>query len=144
MEKFVEVAKAMGLTELCFLYTEKTKEFKTDKLKVSRGVVCKIKEISKFKKYDYYMVNVDGENIPKMIKNSKVTLFGFENIGKYDFMHHRNSGMNQVTAKLLTEYKKDIIVSFKENGEERRKEVKNICRKLGVEVEVKQMRLVIG
>jgi UDP-GlcNAc:undecaprenyl-phosphate GlcNAc-1-phosphate transferase len=38
----------------------------------------------------------------------------------------------------------EIIVSFKENGEERRKEVKNICRKLGVEVEVKQMRLVIS
>ena len=38
----------------------------------------------------------------------------------------------------------EIIVSFKENGEERRREVKNICRKLGVEVAVKQMRLVIG
>jgi UDP-GlcNAc:undecaprenyl-phosphate GlcNAc-1-phosphate transferase len=38
----------------------------------------------------------------------------------------------------------EIIISFKLNGEERRKEVKNLCRKLGVEVEVKQMRLVIG
>lgn len=38
----------------------------------------------------------------------------------------------------------EIIVSFKQNGEERRKEIKNLCRKLGVEVEVKQMRLVIG
>ena len=38
----------------------------------------------------------------------------------------------------------EIIVSFKQNGEERRKEVKNLCRQLGVEVEVKQMRLVIN
>jgi UDP-GlcNAc:undecaprenyl-phosphate GlcNAc-1-phosphate transferase len=38
----------------------------------------------------------------------------------------------------------EVIVSFKQNGEERRKEVKKICRKLGVEVDVKQMRLMIG
>jgi UDP-GlcNAc:undecaprenyl-phosphate GlcNAc-1-phosphate transferase len=38
----------------------------------------------------------------------------------------------------------EIIISFKQNGEERRKEVKNLCRSLGAEVEVTQMKLVIS
>jgi UDP-GlcNAc:undecaprenyl-phosphate GlcNAc-1-phosphate transferase len=38
----------------------------------------------------------------------------------------------------------EIIVSFKQNGEEKRKEVKDLCRKLGMEVDVKQMKLVIS
>jgi hypothetical protein len=37
-----------------------------------------------------------------------------------------------------------IIVSFREGGEEKSREVKNLCRRLGLEVEVKRMRLLIG
>ena len=38
----------------------------------------------------------------------------------------------------------EIIVSFKENAEERKRDVKNLCRHLDTEVEVTQMRLVIS
>ena len=38
----------------------------------------------------------------------------------------------------------EIIVSFKHNNEEKRKEVKNLCRSMDAEVEVTQMRLVIS
>ncbi len=53
-------------------------------------------------------------------------------------------GLGGLEAVIRKHNIQEIIVSFKQNGEERRKEVKNLCRKLGVEVEVKQMRLVIG
>jgi UDP-GlcNAc:undecaprenyl-phosphate GlcNAc-1-phosphate transferase len=38
----------------------------------------------------------------------------------------------------------EIIISFKQDGENKRKEVKDLCRSLGAEVEVKQMKLVIS
>ncbi len=38
---------------------------------------------------------------------------------------------------------KQIIISFKLNGEEKRKEIKDLCEDLGLEVEVSQMKLVI-
>jgi len=39
---------------------------------------------------------------------------------------------------------KEIIVSFKEDGAEKKKEVRNLCLAMGVEVDIKQMRLVIN
>ena len=50
-------------------------------------------------------------------------------------------GLEEIIKKYNVQ---EIIVSFKLNGEEKRKEVKNLCRSLGLEVEVTQMRLVIG
>ncbi len=38
----------------------------------------------------------------------------------------------------------EIIISFKQDGEKKRKEVKDLCRSLGAEVEVKQMKLMIS
>jgi len=37
-----------------------------------------------------------------------------------------------------------IIISFKLNGEEKRKEIKDLCKSLGLDVEVVQMKLVIS
>jgi UDP-GlcNAc:undecaprenyl-phosphate GlcNAc-1-phosphate transferase len=39
---------------------------------------------------------------------------------------------------------KEIIVSFKENGGEKKKEIKNLCERIGAEVEVKRMKLIIS
>jgi FlaA1/EpsC-like NDP-sugar epimerase len=39
---------------------------------------------------------------------------------------------------------KEIIVSFKENSEEKKKDLTALCQKTGVEVEVKEMKLVIS
>jgi UDP-GlcNAc:undecaprenyl-phosphate GlcNAc-1-phosphate transferase len=39
---------------------------------------------------------------------------------------------------------KEVIVSFKENGLEKKKEIRNLCIKMGAEVEVKQMQLILS
>ena len=39
---------------------------------------------------------------------------------------------------------KEVIVSFKENGGEKKREIRNLCDRIGVEVEVRQMRLIIS
>lgn len=53
-------------------------------------------------------------------------------------------GQEGLESVIKKHHIQEVIVSFKQHGEERSKEVKNLCRKLGVEVEVKQMKLVIG
>ncbi len=39
---------------------------------------------------------------------------------------------------------KEVIVSFKENGVEKKREIRNLCDRIGAEVEVRQMRLIIS
>jgi UDP-GlcNAc:undecaprenyl-phosphate GlcNAc-1-phosphate transferase len=39
---------------------------------------------------------------------------------------------------------KEIIVSFKEDGGEKKREIRKLCDRMGVEVEVRQMRLIIS
>ena len=38
---------------------------------------------------------------------------------------------------------KEIIISFKENSSEKKREIKRLCEVMGVEVDVKEMRLTI-
>ena len=49
--------------------------------------------------------------------------------------------MGEIINKYLI---KEIIVSFKENSEQKKKELKALCLRMGLEVEVKEMKLVIG
>jgi len=38
---------------------------------------------------------------------------------------------------------KEIIISFKENRSEKKKEIKRLCEVMGAEVDIKEMRLTI-
>ena len=53
-------------------------------------------------------------------------------------------GQEDLEKIIRKHHVKEIIVSFKENGTEKRKEIKNLCLKMGTEVDVKQMRLTIS
>jgi UDP-GlcNAc:undecaprenyl-phosphate GlcNAc-1-phosphate transferase len=47
-------------------------------------------------------------------------------------------------ARLIQKHDiREVIVSFKENGTEKKREIKNLCLKMGAEVDVKQMQLTI-
>ncbi len=48
------------------------------------------------------------------LKKNIDIVYGFEESNRKDFIHHRNSGMNHVLAKILHE--KDIIVAFSFNS----------------------------
>jgi FlaA1/EpsC-like NDP-sugar epimerase len=46
---------------------------------------------------------------------------------------------------IITKYDvREIIVSFKRNGPEKKKEVEGICARMGLDVTVSRMRLIIG
>ena len=54
-------------------------------------------------------------------------------------------GGQEELSKIVKRYDiKEIIVSFKNNGDTKKKEVRNLCTNIGVEVEVVQMKLMIG
>ncbi|MFC1866643.1 glycosyl transferase [Thermodesulfobacteriota bacterium] len=54
-------------------------------------------------------------------------------------------GGKEYLEEVIRKYEiKEIIVSFKKNGAERKKEIHKICLKMGVELKVEQMKLVIS
>jgi len=54
-------------------------------------------------------------------------------------------GGQECLEKIIKKHNiEEIIVSFKKNGKEKRKEVNNLCRTMNVDVAVTQMRLVIS
>jgi UDP-GlcNAc:undecaprenyl-phosphate GlcNAc-1-phosphate transferase len=99
-----------------------------------------------------YGAGIGGQMAMREIETNRdlgLTLVGFidDNPRKQrsKIMGYPVFGGQEGLDRVITKHNiQEIIVSFKQHGEERRKEVKNLCRKLGVEVEVKQMRLVIG
>ena len=52
-------------------------------------------------------------------------------------------GQEDLKALILKHGIKEIIISFKENGLEKKREIRNLCLGLGVEVEVRHMKLML-
>jgi UDP-GlcNAc:undecaprenyl-phosphate GlcNAc-1-phosphate transferase len=47
--------------------------------------------------------------------------------------------------EIIKKYKiKEVIISFKENGLEKKKEIRSLCVNMGAEVEIKQMQLILS
>lgn len=89
---------------------------------------------------------IAGKEI-KVVKNPKReelsrnidVAYGFEESSKRDFIHHRNSGLNQVLAKIFAE--KDIIIGFSFSSVlknpliiGRMRQNVRLCRKYGVKM----------
>lgn len=99
-----------------------------------------------------YGVGTGGQMTMREIETNRdlgLVLIGFidDNSRKHKrrIMGYPVFGGQEELRNIIKEYNiQKIIVSFKLNGEERRNEVKNLCKSLGVEVEVTQMRLVIS
>lgn len=53
-------------------------------------------------------------------------------------------GQEQLVEIIKKYHIKEIIVSFKKNGEIKKKEIQNLCGRVGAEIDVVQMRLMIG
>ena len=52
-------------------------------------------------------------------------------------------GMEELSGVIEKHGIKEVIVSFKQSGAEKKKEVKSMCQKRGYEVDVSQMKLII-
>ena len=114
-EKFIEMATRLGLSELVFVYKLKDfvrKEFDCG-VDVKFGILAKSNEIQKAKnKADLVLYECDEDARHVIEKFKPDIVFNFENSSRKDFIHHRNSGMNHIIAKLMCDKKVKLGVSF--------------------------------
>lgn len=119
--KFVKVAKSLGFQKIvfCYLYDKKVtresislklekvkEEMLHEKMSINLGFAILVKDkkdINKAKKITNYVIfnsipSVDLRAVLDQYKPSIVTNLEFQ---KFDFVHHRASGINQVIGKIL-------------------------------------------
>ena len=98
-KEFLEIAGKLG-TELIFVYDYNPK--------IKEGVLVNKKNIMKAK--DNLFVKAEEDNRFYFDDKRKKTIFDLELSQRMDFMHHRNSGLNQVLCKLAN--KNSITIGF--------------------------------
>jgi RNase P/RNase MRP subunit p30 len=117
---FIEVALKLGTKSLIFVYDFKdlkTYEFqkkellKLTELKVDIGITVDEKSINKVSLIDDYIF---CKTPPLSLIDHKKSyiLYNFELLERSDFLHHRNSGLNQVMCNLMKEKDKILGISF--------------------------------
>jgi len=119
-QEFVEIAKKLGTDSLIFVYEftnmkdlEKIKQnFSViSDFKVDIGLLVNDKTIQKLQNTNHYIF---AKTPSKNLIESKKTyiLYDFELQDKPDFLHHRNSGLNQVIANEVKEKGNILAFSF--------------------------------
>lgn len=99
-----------------------------------------------------YGAGVGGQMVVKEIENNRnleLVLVGFIDDNprkqKRKIMGYPVLGASGDLETVIRKHHiKEIIVSFSQNGAKRKKEIKELCQKMDVEVQVKQMRMVLG
>ena len=125
-EKFIAMAKKLGINELVFVYPFvdfSRKKFDT-KIKLKFGIIAKENEIHKAKnKADHVFYENDEKTRHVVEKFKPAAVFNLENSFKRDFVHHRNSGLNHIIAKLMYDKKVAIAFSFSEILNSKKREI---------------------
>jgi len=108
-QDFVDMAVRLGYSSICFVYEPKSfKRFSCDKLKVFCGVLSD----KPFSGADFVIVKAN-DSVRPVLEQGKVNLvFDFELGERKDFIHHRNSGLNQVLCKIMKENNIALGFSF--------------------------------
>lgn len=99
-----------------------------------------------------YGAGVGGQMVAKEIetnRNLQLVLVGFidDNPRKYKrkIKGYSVLGGSEDLEKIIRKNNiQQIIVSFRENGPQRKKELYELCLKMGLEVDIKQMKMVLG
>ncbi len=120
-KKLINMAIRLGYSTLYLVYDSKEdfakikiklEELKDKEIKLKIGVKTNIKNINKFRKFDITLIEASDKS-RYIIENSKPNLiYNLELIGRKDFMHHMNSGLNQVLCKLANQNKVAIGINF--------------------------------
>lgn len=100
-DRFVNMAKSLGYEGVCFLYEDKLPSNGVDGkgLEIFYGIFTD--EIKKARKSADFVVAKNAESIRKLVEKDKPdVIFGVEMLGKKDFMHQRNSGVDHVICNL--------------------------------------------
>jgi RNase P/RNase MRP subunit p30 len=103
-EEFVKIAEKLGYSGLCFIYEKPTVLKKIDtKLKLYSGLLCKTKLV----KSDLTIIESQNRNIltkrPNLIINIE---------GSKDFIHQRDSGLDQVICKDMQKFNVAYAIPF--------------------------------
>lgn len=112
-KKLINIAIRLGYSRLYLIYDhEDEKKIKNDNIEIKTGVKADLKNINKFRKADFVLME-SSEKLRHMIeKNKPDIIYNIELVGKKDFMHHRNSGLNQVLCRLANKNKVKFGINF--------------------------------
>lgn len=112
--EFIIKARALNIRELCFVYPfpgiKNVPEIKG--VSITTATIATSNQL-KSGNIDtkQCIVHSDASNDRWLIEKIKpMLMFGFEFQERHDFMHHRNSALNHITAKLMA--KNNIIYGF--------------------------------
>jgi hypothetical protein len=116
---YVDMVKKLGFSSLCLVYPfYKAKEINGIKkeltdFNIEFGLIVNPNQISKAKKYSKFVfIQSSHSNRWVLEKNRNIILFDVEKQPRKDFMHHRNSGLNQVLCKLANQNHNMIAFAF--------------------------------
>ena len=114
-EEFVRMAKKLGYDSLCFVYNMKNfKKFDSKEIKVYTAIL-EDRNFDRAKQMANFVIAKADDSVRGIIEARKAKfIFGFEENGRRDFTHYRNSGLNQVLCKLMNEKEIGYFVSVKE------------------------------
>ncbi len=110
-EKFIEIALKLGYSSLHFIYEPKNfKKYNSKKIKIYSGIISKnkIKNIDP----DFIVTKADDSIRPVLERGQVDIAFDFEQSTKKDFIHHRNSGLNQILCKIIKDNNITLAFSF--------------------------------
>lgn len=116
-EEFIKIAKHLEIPELLFLYEFKDRksfEIKRQKKynhKIIVGLLVNEKNFQKTRGLTPYTF---AKNPSRDLLESGVVnyFYDFEDQTQRDFLHHRNSGLNQVLCKIIKDKDKKLLFSY--------------------------------
>ena len=137
-EEFIQMARRVGISKLCFLYTSVPVKTSFD-FPVMTGLLCDEKNIQQMRgKADLLFIRSASRTV---LEQSAVDcVFGLEETGK-DYLHQRGSGFDHIMASVCAE--KNITVVFdlsllrrKPDVWMRMKQNMRLCKKYEVQMRV--------
>ncbi len=122
-KKLINMAIKLNYSKLYLVYEykedfikkkEKIEELRQDtNIEIKIGVKADIKNISKVKKKNDFIIIESSDKTRHIIEKLKPNLiYNLELVGRKDFIHHRNSGLNQILCKLANKNKVIIGINF--------------------------------
>lgn len=107
-KEFIKIAKALGKKEILFVYIPKEyKEWEEkESIIVKTALLAPPKEGYYLKqKYQLLVIKANQDTDRWVVEHVKPwLLYGFEDVEKKDFMHHRNSGIDHILAAQMAQH----------------------------------------
>lgn len=118
-KEFIEIAEKLDYDELHFVYKNKKDAADLDELQKNTKIklnIALIQHPRRIKKEDGTLMlakaSASEDNRYALEKTKADIIFAFEETGRRDFIHHRDSGLNHILCAIAKEKGKTIGFSF--------------------------------